>query len=48
MIGIPFFMDQYQNLRKVRAFGYAEQLDVHSLTVNDFVDGVRSILTNAR
>lgn len=48
MLGIPFFLDQHQNMQKIIARGIGEKLNLQNITVAEMVHKVRSIITTTR
>ncbi|XP_054737750.1 UDP-glucosyltransferase 2-like [Anastrepha obliqua] len=47
ILGMPFFCDQYLNLKKAEHGGYAITLDLHTLTRDDLKNGLQQLLFNS-
>ncbi|XP_042728125.1 UDP-glucuronosyltransferase 2A1-like isoform X2 [Lagopus leucura] len=47
MVGIPMFADQHDNVAHMRAKGAAVELDFSTLTTQDLVDAVNTVINNS-
>lgn len=47
MVGIPMFADQHDNIAHMRAKGAAVELDFSTLTTQDLVDAVNTVINNS-
>lgn len=46
IVGIPFFADQYFNLKLVEKNGHGKLLNFFKLTENSFENAINEVLTN--
>ncbi|KAM6120399.1 UDP-glucuronosyltransferase 2A2-like isoform 4-T5 [Pterocles gutturalis] len=47
MVGIPMFADQHDNIAHMRAKGAAVELDFSTMTMQDLVDALKTIINNS-
>lgn len=48
MLGIPFFVDQKQNINKVTYGGYGERLDINKITAANLEYNIKIIIEEPR
>lgn len=46
IIGIPFFADQYSNIKLAEENGYGKQVDYFEMTEESFSDAINEVLSN--
>lgn len=46
IVGIPFFADQYSNMKLVEENGYGKLIDLFEMTEESFRDGINDVLSN--
>lgn len=47
MVGIPMFADQHDNIAHMRAKGAAVELDFGTLTTQDLVNALNTVINNS-
>lgn len=47
MVGIPIFADQHDNVAHMRAKGAAVELDFSTMTTQDLVDALNTVINNS-
>lgn len=48
MLGIPFYLDQHQNMAKVAEYGVGEYLNLNNITTDLLVQTIKTIIESPR
>lgn len=48
MLGIPFYLDQHQNMAKVATYGIGEYMNLNNITTDSLVHTIKTIIESPR